>query len=353
MKTMTLTIKNTTTSRVIIGKNLGDLLGSTLKNAEYSKILIITDQVVFHFWAKALKEILEKNLNQVSLQVIPSGEQAKDSNVVKDCIERLLLDGFDRKSVVVAIGGGAVSDVGGFVASIFHRGIDWVVYPTTLLSQVDAAIGGKTGINMFGIKNVVGTFHQPRVVFIDSNCLTTLSKREFSSGVAEIIKYGLIYDPQIISILEGKLIDPNSKELESLVCRSVKIKLDLVKSDAQDTKGKRAILNFGHTMGHAIESVASGRYTHGEAISIGMVFATKLSLHLGLCKNELLTRLESLFKKYNLPTSVVDLDKRELLEKILFDKKTIHNRTKWVLIKYLGKALPNKIVPYQTVEKLL
>lgn len=244
-------------------------------------VVLITDHNVYELYRGAIKEITEKVI------VIQAGEQSKDLAILSEVYTKMLEFGVDRNHTIVAFGGGVVGDFAGFVASSFKRGISWVNVPTTLLSQVDSAIGGKTGINFLGVKNIIGAFHQPKQVFIDPQVLRTLTPREYANGIAEVIKAGVIYNKSILDDLG------NNSSIENLIIKSLEVKKYFVEEDELDL-GLRMKLNFGHTIGHAIE--ASSEYLHGEAISIAMSHI----IH----RND----FDLLLEKYSLPTREVFLD---------------------------------------------
>jgi 3-dehydroquinate synthase len=264
----------------------------------------------------------------------------------------------ERKSFIVALGGGVVGDLAGFIAATYLRGIDFVQVPTTLLAQVDSSVGGKTGVNLRAGKNLVGAFYQPRLVLCDLATLKTLPEREFRAGLAEVIKYGIIFDAKLFARLERdlpKILQRDAGTLSEIIARCCEIKAEIVSQDETET-GPRAILNFGHTIGHAIEnSFGYGKFLHGEAISIGQVAAAKLSQNtLGL-PNRDVDRIEKLFKRVGLPTRIIitSAQRRKLFAAILLDKKVSGGEIKFVLAKKIGKVVWAQKVPMKLIESVL
>ena len=256
----------------------------------------------------------------------------------------------ERKSFIVALGGGVVGDLAGFVAATYLRGVPFVQVPTTLLAQVDSSVGGKVGINLKAGKNLVGAFHQPRLVLCDLSTLGSLPMREYRSGLAEVIKYGIIYDARLFALLERelpKLLRRDPRTLAAVVARCCEIKADVVRQDETES-GLRAILNFGHTIGHALEAISHyGKYLHGEAIAIGQVVAAKLSAQvLGLLGSEV-ERIDRLFQRAGLPTqlNLSAADKRKVLLAMQLDKKVSAGQIKFVLARRIGAVEFDHEVP--------
>jgi 3-dehydroquinate synthase len=256
---------------------------------------------------------------------------------------------FERKSFILALGGGVVGDLAGFVAATYLRGLPFVQVPTTLLAQVDSSVGGKVGVNLRAGKNLVGAFHQPRLVLCDLDTLATLPAREYRSGLAEVIKYGIIYDAKFFGRLERQmpaLLNREPKTLASVIARCCEIKAEVVRQEAEN--GLRAILNFGHTIGHALEAISHyGKYLHGEAISIGQVAAARLSARLlGLPPGDL-ERITALFQRAGLPTEVrlSDRQRQNLLTAMKLDKKVSHGELKLVLARRIGQVQFGQKVP--------
>ncbi|HEU4753500.1 MAG TPA: 3-dehydroquinate synthase, partial [Armatimonadota bacterium] len=259
-----------------------------------------------------------------------------------DVYHHLVAAGLDRRSAVVALGGGVVGDLAGFAAASYLRGIDFVQVPTTLLAQVDASVGGKTGIDLPEGKNLVGAFHQPRLVFIDLQTLDTLPEPDYRAGLAEIIKYGVIWDPELFRFLEVNrtaVLAHQPEELEHLVARSCEIKAEVVGRDEREG-GLRAVLNYGHTIGHAVEAVAGyGRYLHGEAVAIGMAAAGRLAARRGWLPESTAQRIETLIREYGLPARLREpLPVGPLMEAMLRDKKTQSGELRFILARDIGRV---------------
>src|SRR5580700_8966385 len=290
------------------------------------RCVIISDKNVAPLYAAKASASLRKAGFEPMLVTTPAGETSKSLKVFQTCCDQLAGHRLERKSFIVALGGGVVGDLAGFVAAAYLRGIAFVQAPTTLLAQVDSSVGGKVGVNLAAGKNLVGAFHQPRLVLCDLAALRTLPPREFRAGLAEVIKYGIIYDAALFARLERdlpKLLRRDGEVLAEVVARCCEIKAEVVGQDETET-GLRAILNFGHTIGHAIEAIAGyGKYLHGEAISIGQVAAAKLSVHAAGLPVEEAERIAALFIDAGLPTKFklnsVQLDK--LCAAMKLDKK--------------------------------
>lgn len=271
---------------------------------------------------------------------IPSGEQSKSLARLEELWEQMLAAHTDRGSVVVAVGGGVVGDLAGFAAASFARGLPLIQIPTTLLSQVDSSVGGKTGINLPGAKNIVGAFWQPSLVVIDTLSLTTLPRREFVSGLAEVVKYGMILLPDLFAYLESNataILAQEPAAIAHIVAESCRAKADVVRQDERETTGLRAILNYGHTFAHALETVSGyGRLLHGEAVAIGMHMAARLAVQLGRIDGSLALRQQRLLELLELPTHYAAADPLELWQAMQHDKKVEHGRLRFILPDRLG-----------------
>jgi len=287
-----------------------------------------------------------------------AGEQAKTLKSVKSCYDQLAKHRLERGSFVVALGGGVVGDLAGFAAATYLRGIDFVQVPTTLLAQVDSSVGGKVGVNLSAGKNLVGAFHQPKLVLCDLDILHTLPSRDFRAGIAEVIKYGIIYDAKLFARLERdlhKILAHDPITLTSVIARCCQIKAEVVGKDERDT-GLRSILNFGHTIGHGLEAISGyGKYLHGEAISIGQVAAAKISeLNIGLPAKHS-ARMTSLFEQAGLPTHVelTARQSKQLFAAMSLDKKVSVGEIKFVLAKRIGQVVSGQIVEPSVIRKSL
>lgn len=277
---------------------------------------------------------------RVTALEVASGEASKSVEQAARLWQAMLESHTDRGSAVIAVGGGVVGDLAGFMAATFARGIPLVQIPTTLLSQVDSSVGGKTGINLPGAKNIVGAFWQPSLVLISTDTLKTLPEREYISGLAEVAKYGVILLPELFHYLEENAAEVSSKSpvhLMHIVAESCKAKAMVVEEDERETSGRRAILNYGHTFAHALESVSGyGTLLHGEAVSIGMHMAAVLSEKLGRVPPEFVLQQKQLLEKLNLPTSFSDADPQEMWNVMQHDKKVEHGKLRFILPTRLG-----------------
>ena len=300
------------------------------------------------------------NQKNVIIIFFHSGEKVKTLDGYKNLAEKLILKNVNRKSAVIAIGGGTLGDLTGFVASTLLRGLDFFLIPTTLLSQVDSSIGGKNGINTTFGKNLLGTFYQPKEVLIDISILNSLPKKEIRSGYAEIVKHALIKDYSFFCWLEknaNKLLNLNKSILEQAIYRSIMIKLNYVIKDEKEfllNNNSRAMLNFGHTIGHAIESHYSyKKYNHGEAISIGMVTEAKISNYLGILSSDELERMISHFKKCRLKIYDNIIKDKKLINRLTKDKKNFKNNINFSLIDKIGSSIFYKKLEKNKVQKIL
>ncbi len=266
---------------------------------------------------------------------VPDGEEYKNQKSLDMILESLFNHRFDRSSVLIAFGGGVIGDMTGFAASIFQRGIDFIQIPTTLLSQVDASVGGKTGINNSYGKNLIGAFYQPKAVYIETKFLQTLEKREFGAGVAEIVKMAVTFDQDFFEWLSSHDLH-KSEDLALAIQKSVQTKAKVVGQDEKE-KGIRAVLNYGHTFAHVIENMTDySRFLHGEAVAIGMVMANTLAVRLGLLSEDEANKIKDLLQKYDLPTSFCIKDPKAFYDTFSLDKKTKNAKITFILPKGIG-----------------
>jgi 3-dehydroquinate synthase len=344
---------------ILIGTGLLKRLGSECKKLKLGKkCAIITDtNVARRFGASALASLTEAGFDPL-LVTVPAGEKSKRLEIVQSCYDQLARHRLERKSFVVALGGGVVGDLAGFVAATYLRGIPFVQVPTTLLAQVDSSVGGKVGVNLNAGKNLVGAFYQPRIVLCDLDTLKSLPDREYRAGLAEVIKYGIIYDPALFKNIESKLPRLLKKEESTsaaVIARCCAIKANVVGQDETES-GLRAILNFGHTIGHAIEAISGyGMYLHGEAISIGQVAAAKLSAALTGLSAADVQRITNLFREAGLPTSIhlTDRHRKNLYAAMKLDKKVSAGEVKFVLAEKIGKVRWGQAVAQDLIEQVL
>lgn len=332
-----------------IGAGMLESVGNGCKAAGLQgRALIVADSEVADLYASPIQEALSSSGLSVDTVVIPAGEASKNHTQLLRIYDAALAAGLERSSSIIALGGGVIGDLAGYAAATYLRGVRFVQLPTTLLAMVDSAVGGKTGVNLPQGKNLIGAFHQPALVVADIDCLATLPEREFAAGLAEVIKYGVIADPEILTVLEQHKcaeLRGNPDVMEHLVRRSCEIKADVVRRDEREG-GLRAILNFGHTLGHAIEQVGGyGERLHGEAISIGMVYAARLSERVRGFSPASTERLRQILEQVGLPTAYPDLPWEELMAAMQRDKKKQAGEVGFVLADELGSVQFGCIVP--------
>jgi len=321
------------------------------------KGVIVSDLEVKRLYGSLVADSLTGAGFDVTVLTIRAGEENKTLDGVARLYSDMLSSGLDRKSFLVSLGGGLVGDVAGFAAATYMRGIRFVQVPTTLLAQVDASVGGKVGVNLPEGKNLVGAFHQPSLVFIDPKLLATLPAREVRSGFAEVIKYGIIRDPDFFSFLEWNHEDILSLKpalVEKSVAVSCRIKAKIVAADEREESGLRAILNFGHTVAHGLEALTDyTTYRHGEAISIGMACAAEISSKLGHLSESDADRIIALLKNARLPVTFSRLDVEHIVARMRFDKKAIGETIRFVLARNIGDVFLSDEVPLEVVEEVL
>lgn len=292
------------------------------------KVVVVTNPTISGFHLDYLKSRL--SAKELSFCIIPDGEEYKNMQTLEEILESCFLAKLDRKSLLVAFGGGVIGDMTGFAASIYQRGIDFIQIPTTLLSQVDASVGGKTGINNKFGKNLIGSFHQPKAVYIDSSFLKTLPKREFGAGVAEIIKMAVCFNNEFFIWLENNDLK-DEKNIDIAIQKSVETKAYVVSIDEKE-QGLRAALNYGHTFGHVIENLTNYKtYLHGEAVGIGMCMANALAVKLGFMTKQDEQRVKKLLEKYDIPTTYKITDIEDFYEHFLLDKKSSNSKIKFIV----------------------
>lgn len=316
-------------------KHVGDLCGDLLPGR---RVMIVTNPAVNRLYGTTVSNSLRRAGFQVATTEIPAGERAKSLRQAAGLYRAFLDNRMDRRSVVVALGGGVIGDLAGYAAATFLRGVPLVQIPTTLLAQVDSSVGGKVAVNLPEGKNLVGAFYQPSLVVADVRTLQSLPPRQMRGGLAEVVKYGMIADRELLTYVETYLdaiLRAEEESLTYLVTRSCAIKAQVVEEDERE-EGMRAILNFGHTVGHALETGAGYRkLLHGEAIAVGMVVATKLSVDRGLCEQRDLDRLRTLLIRIGLPVET-SLDMKRLMRTIGYDKKVRNRMIYVVLTKGIG-----------------
>jgi 3-dehydroquinate synthase len=349
---------------VFVGYGVLNKLGEKMKKAALSgTATIISDENVFSLYGSKVEEILKDSGFAVGSFVVPPGEETKNIDYTSRIYDFLVAHRMERDDIIIALGGGMVGDLAGFVAATFLRGVPWIQVPTSLIAMVDASIGGKVGINHPEGKNLIGAFYQPDLVLADPQTLTTLPQRELTSGWAEVVKHGLILDKEYFQFLESSVNRLTKLEPEMItqaIARSAAIKAQVVSQDEKEREGKRTILNYGHTIAHGLEAATQyKRFLHGEAVAIGMMGAAKLSQRLGLLPSAAVERQQALLEKFGLPTSLraerskLKLSLALITRAMELDKKVKGKAIRWVLLQDIGKAVVRSDVPQQDVLAVL
>ena len=353
---------------IFVGKNLlqqsGELLKKYINN---KKIIIIYDNYFANknssnkYFEEFIQSIRTEAISVNSISV-SGGDKTKSMSKLTNIIEKILSFEIDRDTIIIAFGGGVIGDIAGFAASVLLRGINFIQIPTTLLSQVDSSVGGKTGVNGTLGKNLIGSFHQPLAVIADTMILKSLPNRELKAGFSEVIKYGLIKDKQFFEWLEEnytKILDYDDLKLKKIIIKSCSIKSDIVQDDEKEY-GNRALLNLGHTFAHAIESFGSydGKIIHGEAVAIGICMAFRFSFKLGLCIQSDLERVINIFQKSKLPTSIKDIPNLSIsnsgmMEKFKYDKKTRQGKLTFILNNKIGNSFIKQDIDLNTLKNFI
>jgi shikimate kinase/3-dehydroquinate synthase len=343
---------------IFVGYGLLNKLGEKMKQAALSgTTTIISDDNVFSLHGSRVEGILKDAGFAVNSFVVPPGEETKSIDYAIKIYDFLVEHRAERDDIIIALGGGMVGDLAGFVAATFLRGMPWIQVPTTLIAMVDASIGGKVGVNHPEGKNLIGAFYQPNLVLADCQTLTTLPKRELTSGWAEVVKHGLILDKEFFEFLESnvnRLTKLEPELLTRVIARNAAIKAQIVSQDEKERKGKRTILNYGHTIAHGLETATQyKRFLHGEAVAIGIMGAAKLSQRLGLLSSTAVERQQTLLQKFGLPTGFTGLDLAEITRAMELDKKVKGKAIRWVLLQDIGKVVVRSEVPQQDVLAIL
>jgi 3-dehydroquinate synthase len=339
---------------ILIGPGLLDSGSVVDAHVPRSAVLLVSNTTVAPLYAAMLKRGLKERT--IIEAILPDGESHKTLTTLSRILDVAVANRLARDCTVVALGGGVVGDIAGFAAACYQRGVDYVQVPTTLLAQVDSSVGGKTGVNHPGGKNLIGAFHQPIAVIADTNTLATLPPREMRAGLAEVIKYGLIHDAAFFDWLEvniDRLLGGNADALTHAICRSCEIKAEIVGRDERE-RGDRALLNLGHTFGHAIESVTGYRtWLHGEAVGAGMLMAAAMSRECGYLSDADVARLRALLHRVGLPIAAPDVSPEAALEHMKIDKKVKAGRMRFVLLQRIGAALVTADYPAAALQATL
>jgi 3-dehydroquinate synthase len=342
---------------ILIGSGILDRVGADLNTLGLgSRISVVTNSVVRPLYGDRVVESLEESGYRVEVLEVPDGEVHKSLASAQRLYDELVDFDMDRTSTILALGGGVIGDLAGFVAATYMRGIHFINLPTTLLAQVDSAVGGKTGVDHSKGKNLIGAFYQPGLVLCDLDVLRTLPEKELLAGMAEVVKYGIILDAGFFSFVEThvqEIMELKADAMTEVVRSSCAAKAAIVEEDERES-GRRAILNFGHTLGHAVESLTGyDTYIHGEAVAMGMVASARIALAMKLCDEEVVDRLEKLLKKIGLPTELPNLDPETMIRILSHDKKVKDGKVRFVLPEKIGKVVIRDDVDPDIIRRIL
>lgn len=317
-------------------KNIGENINRVFSG---KKIAIITDEIVNSYYGDEVENLIKKEGYDTKRIILPPGEKTKSFNTLPHIYNQLLEFKLTRSDLILTLGGGVIGDLGGFVAATFLRGVSFIQFPTSLLAQVDSSVGGKVGVDLDKGKNLIGAFHHPKAVFIDSEMLETLEDRFFIDGMGEVIKYGCVLDKNLFKKLNSfKDKEEFMESIDEVIFTCCDIKREIVENDEKDT-GERMILNFGHTLGHAIEKYFNyEKYTHGEGVALGMYEITKLSEKKGITKVGTAEEIRDILEKYKLPYEIHLEEKDKIIETISLDKKNLNNVLNLIILEEIGKG---------------
>ncbi len=354
-ETIKITVPGEKSFAVHVGMGILPDLGGLVDLTRYSGAVVVADENTLALFGETLRAALEKAGLTVHVFVLSAGEASKSLAEVERIYRFLLERGVDRSALLCALGGGVTGDVTGFVASTYLRGLDLVQIPTTLLAQVDSSIGGKTGVNLMDRKNVIGSFYQPRAIVADTALLDSLPKEELRNGSAEVIKYGLALDAGLFEMVEQNARGAFSREeLPRVVARCAALKAGVISRDETDRSGVRAILNLGHTVGHAVETAGGlKQWRHGEAVSLGLVAAVRISAALGMIPDAAADKTTEVLGRFGLPVACPKFKVAEIKAALGYDKKMSAGELKWVLLEGVGRGVTGRRVPTDTVEMVL
>ena len=345
--------------QILIGASLLADAASLMPFLPAPRVALVTNETLYPLYGEALANALRLHGIAVVPICLPDGEQYKDWPALNKIFDTLLEHACDRNTTLIALGGGVIGDITGFAAATYQRGVPFIQIPTTLLAQVDSSVGGKTAINHARGKNMIGAFYQPQLVLADTDTLKTLSDREYRSGLAEVIKYGIGLDAAFFDWLEVNIHALNRRDPGALafaITRSCEIKAKIVAADERETvkEGGRALLNLGHTFGHAIETAMGyGVWLHGEAVAAGTIMAADLSQRLGWISKQDVTRTHKLFERAGLPVIAPNLGKEKYLQLMGLDKKVVGGKMRFVLLKSIGRAVVSANVPAELLQQTL
>lgn len=341
---------------IVFSQDFQDLAGELeVLGIERRRVCIMTDSSVEELYAEEVAALIRDKCKKTTVFSFPAGETSKTLDTVKKAYAFLIEEGFDRKDLLIALGGGVVGDLTGFTAATYLRGVDFIQIPTTLLAQADSSIGGKTGVDFDGYKNMAGAFYMPRLVYMNVSTLKTLEERQYFSGFAEIMKHGLIRDHVFyVWLLENmyEICDRDPATLEEMVIRSSQIKKAIVEKDPTE-KGDRALLNFGHTIGHALEKAKNFELYHGECVALGCVAAAYISWKHDLLTMDEYYEIRDMFVPFNLPISIDHIDPDEILKLTKSDKKMDAGQIRFILLKKVGKAVIDTTVTDEDIHNAI
>lgn len=342
---------------VRVGRRLLERTGAwVLEITRPSRVVVVTHPSINRLYGAKLSAGFSSARVSIQFIEVPEGEKSKSLEQAGKIYDRLLEWKCDRRTVLMALGGGVIGDLAGFIAATYTRGVPFIQIPTTVLAQVDSSVGGKTAVNHERGKNMIGVFYQPRLVVADLETLDSLPEKEFKAGIAEIIKHGVIGDADLFHYLESeyqKILSRDAGALERIITASCAIKARVVERDERESH-YRMVLNFGHTVGHAIESLTGySTYTHGEAVAMGMVAAARLSQLMGRCTEDVSLRIFGLIEKFGLPTRLPGLQAADLIQSIYLDKKTAHEKIRFILVKDIGSVEIVDDVPESLITEAL
>ena len=341
---------------VVAGWGIIDQLGDRLVDLGInSPAYIITDENLMNRYGRRVQRALQRRDIAAHCFIIPPGEPSKTNNLAQAIYQWLVGLRAERGHAIIAVGGGVVGDLAGYVAATFLRGVPFVQVPTSMAAMVDASIGGKVAVNLPQGKNLVGAFYQPKAVLADVQALSTLGKRELSEGWAEAIKHGFILDPSLVDVFEEHaeaLMNLEPEIATEVIRRSMAIKADVVSRDERETLGVRILLNYGHTIGHALESSTEyGRFMHGEGVAIGMVGAAKMAQEMGILSQAVVDRQYALLQRFNLPTTAPGVPVEDIRRAMSLDKKVADGANRWVMLEDVGRAVVRRDVPVELVDR--
>ena len=358
MNTIKVNLKERSYNITIGSKSIGEIPTLIEQKNFLGPVIIITDNIVRKKAKKIIDNVINKITNNVYIVTVPSSEKSKSLSIFEKTVYQISKKTKKHKPFIIALGGGVVGDLAGFIASTYRRGVDFIQIPTTLLAQVDSSIGGKVGIDLLQGKNLIGSFYQPKHVLMDIDFLKTLPKRQIKNGLAEVVKYGIIKDKGFFDFLENNIKDIillKNQVLEKVIYNCAKIKASIVEKDERDEKDLRIILNFGHTLGHAIESASgySMLYNHGESVAIGMILACDIAVNMGLLDVKEFIRIKTFISNIGLPTRIKNLSIKDILNSLKYDKKFIKGITRFVLPRKIGKVEIVENIPLSLIKKIL